>query len=168
MIINLVGDLLELTHTVKCHQVNCKGLMGSGIAYQIRCKYPIVYREYCDKCAVPLDSSDLLGEIQPIYIPNEPSFVCNLFGQDGYGRGKQHTNYEALDKAIGSAFEMANGVHYSIAFPKYIGCGLAGGDWDVVSSIIQKWADKYNDIPCYIVAYNKQNGGKTNGRRTYS
>lgn len=36
-------DLLEFKCDIFCHQVNCQGRMGSGIAKQIRNKYPIVF-----------------------------------------------------------------------------------------------------------------------------
>ena len=32
--------------TIICHQVNCKGVMGAGLAKQIRDKWPDVYDRY--------------------------------------------------------------------------------------------------------------------------
>ena len=32
--------------TIICHQVNCKGVMGAGLAKQIRDKWPVVFDEY--------------------------------------------------------------------------------------------------------------------------
>ena len=29
--------------TLVCHQVNCRGVMGSGLALQIRERYPVVF-----------------------------------------------------------------------------------------------------------------------------
>ena len=50
MVSHLTGDLLvaqeELNLDVICHQVNCQGVMGSGIAKQIRDTYPIVFENY--------------------------------------------------------------------------------------------------------------------------
>ena len=31
---------------ILCHQVNCQGVMGAGLAKQIRSKYPEVYEQY--------------------------------------------------------------------------------------------------------------------------
>lgn len=36
-------DLLMLDCDIICHQVNCQSVMGSGIAKQIKTKYPNVY-----------------------------------------------------------------------------------------------------------------------------
>ena len=40
------GDLLESECDYICHQVNCMGKMNSGIAKQIREKWPIVFQNY--------------------------------------------------------------------------------------------------------------------------
>lgn len=48
------GDILskrsedELTYI--CQQVNCRGVMGAGLALQIRNKWPVVYRRYLGLC----------------------------------------------------------------------------------------------------------------------
>ncbi|WP_411668007.1 hypothetical protein [Bacillus subtilis] len=39
MIKIIQGDLLEAKENIIAHQVNCKGVMGSGIALQIKKKY---------------------------------------------------------------------------------------------------------------------------------
>ena len=38
MIIDKIGDILHTEADVICHQVNCKGVMGAGLAKQIRKK----------------------------------------------------------------------------------------------------------------------------------
>lgn len=47
------GDILTIPTdgrpTVVCHQVNCKGVMGAGLAKQIREKHPEVYEAYKKK-----------------------------------------------------------------------------------------------------------------------
>lgn len=40
------GDLFTTNAQIICHQVNCQGKMGSGVAKQVREKYPHVYEEY--------------------------------------------------------------------------------------------------------------------------
>ena len=85
------GDLLDSGANFICHQVNCQGVMGSGVAKQIKEQFPNVYEQY-----KTVASSEMLGHIQPIQI-NEIQYVCNFFAQDNYGyNGKQYTNLEAL------------------------------------------------------------------------
>ena len=40
------GDVLASGCNYICHQVNCRGKMASGIAGQIRGKWPVVYNKY--------------------------------------------------------------------------------------------------------------------------
>lgn len=42
------GDILTVTHGIIAHQCNCRGVMGAGLALQVRNKYSKVYSEYID------------------------------------------------------------------------------------------------------------------------
>ncbi len=127
------GNLLEVTHGVLAHQVNCVGVMGAGVARQVADKYPVVYAEYKRLCR-ERSANELLGTVQIVQVNNLR--IANVFGQRGYGRGQRHTNYVALRLALTRLAEtMMPGER--ISFPYGIGCGLAGGDWDVVSQIIE-------------------------------
>lgn len=46
MIIYKQGNLLDSGCKVICHQVNCQGVMGSGIAKEIRNRFPTAYTEF--------------------------------------------------------------------------------------------------------------------------
>lgn len=42
MIKHIKGDIFQSSADVILHQVNCQGVMGSGVAKQVREKYPDV------------------------------------------------------------------------------------------------------------------------------
>lgn len=141
----LNGDLLETSFQVIAHQVNCHGVMGGGVALQIKNKYPDVYNEYRDLCCKKC-SKDLLGTAQIVEYNEtlEYKVFFNVFGQDEYGRGEVQTNYEALKSGFVAAIERFRGQHniphflkIVIAIPYKIGCGLAGGDWGKVKDILE-------------------------------
>ena len=46
MIKVVYGDLMQATEDIIVHQVNCKGVMGSGVAKQIKANFPEVFNEY--------------------------------------------------------------------------------------------------------------------------
>ena len=47
--INIVkGNILNATEDIICQQVNCKGVMGAGLAKQIKEKYPEVFESYSE------------------------------------------------------------------------------------------------------------------------
>lgn len=120
-----------------CHQVNCKGVMGAGLARQIKEKHPEVFSIYRDKCSQIAVGIGGLGDVQFCSVVADAGYiVANVFGQDGYGRSKRHTDYSALRKAferIAVGFPT-----YTIRIPYLMGCGLGGGDWQVVSEIIEE------------------------------
>ena len=46
MIEIIEGNLFDTDAKFICHQVNCMGKMGSGVALQVRQRFPHVYEEY--------------------------------------------------------------------------------------------------------------------------
>lgn len=130
------GDLLDSGANFICHQVNCQGVMGSGVAKQIKEQFPNVYEQY-----KTVASSEMLGHIQPIQI-NEIQYVCNFFAQDNYGyNGKQYTNLEALRQCFKTLKEILKSSNWEdavIAMPWKIGCVRGGADWEVVYQMIEE------------------------------
>lgn len=143
-------DIMESDSKIVVHQVNCKGVMGSGLALQIKKRWPIVFEMYRNMCSTWDSDKPLLGQclIVPTFQKTGPEYVANLFGQDGYGRNKQYTDYDALKLAF---YNLHNGIKRlglsEIAFPYKIGCGLGGGDWDVVLQMIK---DEFDDVQIII------------------
>lgn len=139
---NIQGNLLLEKCDIICHQVNCIGVMGAGIAAQIKEKWNNVFTRYKTICCLSSNSENLLGECQIVKVhdPNI-SYVANLFGQNLISRQGVMTNYQALEEAMRDVVEFAT-LNYpngcTVGFPYKIGCGIAGGDWNVVKDIIIK------------------------------
>lgn len=147
MIYNIVGDLLKQDKVdIICHQTNCKGVMGAGIALQIKKTYPEVFKRYREFCKEY--GSVLLGRTLFVNC-NDGKIVANLFGQDGFGRGFCQTDYAALEEAVSSLAKVATKYKKSVGFPYKIGCDLAGGDWEIVNKIIEKYFLD-SEVGCYI------------------
>jgi len=144
------GDLLSAKEDIIAHQVNCKGVMGAGVAKQIKKKWPEAYDEYACECEKASFMSELLlGEVVYSYIFERDmrdtyTIIAHMFGQDGYGKDNRcHTNYKALECAMENVADYARYTHKSIAMPHKIGCGLGGGDWNnVVLPMIHNIFDK--------------------------
>lgn len=133
MISIIYDDLLNAKETYIVQQVNCIGVMGAGLALQIRQKYPSVYRRYCEYCETT-KARKLLGKI--LLIPTEDGkVVCNVFGQLTIGTDRQQTDYAALSKAF-SSLDRIIPKSESIAIPYMMGSGLGGGNWKIIESII--------------------------------
>lgn len=130
------SNILDVKSGIICHQVNCKGVMGAGLAKQIKDKYPIVYREY-------LRSPMGLGYCQIVGV-DDGLDIANLFGQNNYGRYGIQTSYSALGKALDTLFRDAEYSCVDVHIPYGIGCGLAGGEWNKVYNMIRDLDNKYN------------------------
>ena len=148
MITVISQDILATRCDIIANQVNCQGVMGAGLALQIRKTHPEVYTAYRKYCP----NSDLLGKIQ--VVRTNTHLVANLFAQDKYGRDRQYTDYKALKQCFIKLRDYAinNNLH-SIALPYGIGCGLAGGSWDTVSKIIK---DVFNNTSLIIYICKKE------------
>lgn len=142
---DILTDNTEDKAVFICHQVNCKGVMGAGLAKQIRNKHPEVYNSYIARCnQYKGDSKGLLGSIQLISFLGVNGYgIINIFGQDDFGRdpSRVYTNYNALRDAFNN---IASSLGYAtIRIPYKMGCGLGNGDWETVLSLIQECiADK--------------------------
>ena len=130
------GNLLDSSAKYICHQVNCKGVMGSGVAKQIKEKWPSVFRRYKEKCDMHGGNVDeLLGTAQGVRVDGY-TVVVNIFGQVVDGRsGGPYTDMGALKSAF-TAIASHSAPGDTIAMPYRIGCGLGGGDWGKVMDLL--------------------------------
>ena len=146
-IVHKIGNLLDAQTNVIAHQVNCQGAMGSGVAKQIRDKWPRVYDSYVSYCYDYIACTrELLGECQLVQI-NDNQHVANLFGQNYYGRdGKRYTSYDGIYDALTSlAAQMTDNKMESLALPYNMSSCLGGADWKVILTMIES-VFKYTNI----------------------
>lgn len=134
MVYIVEGNVLDAKEDIIAHQVNCKGVMGSGVAKAIRARYDReVFDSYQKYCATT--GSNLLGKIQVLKMSNNKR-ICNMFAQDAYGWDKQYTDEEAFKSCVSKLFLYAKQRNLSVAMPYLIGCGRGGADWIKIYSII--------------------------------
>lgn len=137
-IVYIKGDVLKSDERIIVHGCNCFNTMGSGIAKQIKKLFPNAYDE--DQKTQKGDRTKL-GRFSSALCADDSVVIVNAYTQYRYGRDKVHVNYDALRTAMSRICVDLPDV--PIAMPK-IGCGLAGGDWEKVSEILEEVASKYN------------------------
>jgi O-acetyl-ADP-ribose deacetylase (regulator of RNase III) len=137
------------------HCCNDLGLWGAGFVLAIsrkwdnpeafyRCWHDIKEEEYSDF---------ELGSYQ--VVPVEPSmYVVNLIGQHGVGlENGPPVRYDALETGMKGLCMIKNTTpSMSIHMPR-IGCGLAGGKWELVENTIKKTFCEA-EIPVTVYDYN--------------
>jgi O-acetyl-ADP-ribose deacetylase (regulator of RNase III) len=130
----MMGDITKIDKGIICHQVNCQGKMGAGVALQIRQAFPLAYQQYM--------ASYQAGQLQlgnVVYCKmNDQLVVAHLCGQYYYGRDKQYTDYVALDKALRNVHIFSFSTRLVPYIPFKMGCSLAGGNWNIVNTMIEK------------------------------
>lgn len=135
------GDVLNFDTdkpTVIIHIVNNMGGWGAGFVIALSNKWEEPEQAY-------LESEHNLGDVGFVKIPQTNVVVANMCAQIlGYVNGKPPIRYEALEECLNKVGEFItkenvfNGDkgNYVIRCPK-IGAGLAGGDWNIISKMLQ-------------------------------
>ena len=138
MVNYIKGNILDVTKGIIVQQVNCQGVMGAGLAKQIRDKWPVVYDNYKDKVDTCQNRKDLLGNTSFSKVSiDTPLYVASIFGQFNYGRSGRFTIYPVLFKGLEYIFRLSEVDKIPVYIPKGLGCGLAGGNWEFVEEYIR-------------------------------
>ena len=147
-------NLLKAKENIIVHQVNCMGVMGSGLAKSIKKKYPEVFNGYYHFCKTNL-VEEYFGTAL-ICEANDDKYIANVFGQINYGTEERQTDYDRLKQALIEVKNFAKEKGLSVAIPYKLGCGLAGGDWNIVFDMI---TEVFNDVECNIYRYERKKNG---------
>lgn len=125
------GDLLSVTKGVIVHGCNAQGVMGSGVAVQIKQKYPEAYIKYLDDY---LEGFLTLGVLSVTRVTKDLTIVSAIT-QNSYGRDPKirYADYAAIETAFGQIYE--TWPNTPVYAPR-IGAGLGNGDWNIISKLI--------------------------------
>lgn len=153
-IVETVGNIFESDCTLIMHQANCFTTMSAGIAKEVKMRYPEAFQADVN-FYIPRGSRERLGKHSFAWARTEDRLLINLYGQHGFGRDRKYTEEDMLLAAIEDSFlkipalqQRRPDMRIKVGMPMYIGCGLAGGDWHIVSQGIEALAIKHN-IPVY-------------------
>ena len=135
------GDIFESKAQVLVNTVNCKGVMGKGLALAFKQRYPDMFKVYQQECE--------MGTIRigrpSLYKKSTPR-ILNFPTKDHW---RDNSKLEYLEQGL--AYFAANykqeGIT-SVAFPK-LGTGHGKLSWDTVGPLMAKYLGKL-DIHVYI------------------
>lgn len=145
------GNIFDSNANIICHQVNCQGVMGSGVAAEVKKRYPHVFQAYRNDYDNGLLKLGYVGFITA----KQGQIIANMCGQDKFGYdGSVYTNYDKLQVCFNKVKEYAMfdyDVKPVIAFPYLMSCYRGGGDWNVVYKMIE---DTFEDFDVEIWRFN--------------
>jgi O-acetyl-ADP-ribose deacetylase (regulator of RNase III) len=132
------------------HCCNHLGYWGAGFTQVLDHYWPHVgvdYREWI-KSGFALRTARQLGEVR--YVQADELIIASIVGQDGVKGAKnvKPIRYSALGVGFQNVAIRAIAEHCSVHMPR-IGCGLAGGTWDKVEPLIQRYLIGLG-VPVYV------------------
>lgn len=133
------GNILDIQEGIIAHQVNCQRVAGAGLALQIRNKWPDWYAEFLKQephlgCVFYYAATQKEHPERKKF--STSIFIASLYTQDRYGTKKRYTDYIHLGNALAQIAPYVSEI-CPLYIPYGIGCGLGGGDWAIVSNIIE-------------------------------
>jgi len=137
----VTGNLIDLAESgefnIIIHGANCWNTMGSGIAREIRERYPAAYEADCKTIAGDYNK---LGNYTVML--GKQFNIVNCYTQYGFNRGG--ANEDVFEYASFAVILQKLAHEYptcKFGLP-YVGCGLAGGDESIIVQMIQEFADE--------------------------
>ena len=123
-------------HRYIVHCCNDKGGWGSGFVLALD-KLSLLPRLFYQQWKDELIAELPLGAVQ--YVNLEPDLtVVNLIGQHGTKQDRPHpVRYDAIYNGLSALANTVRILGGTIHMPR-MGCGLAGGSWDVVEAIVKE------------------------------
>lgn len=126
------GDLIRDSKQfdVIGHGCNCFLSMGAGIAKAVKQTFPDAYKadlntKYGDRKKLGTYTSATVGNLT----------ILNLYTQYKYTRHEVDADYNAIRKCMQAIKKDFSGKKIGLPL---IGAGLAGGNWDIISKIIDE------------------------------
>lgn len=145
MLIRAKGNLIDMAEqgqfNIIVHGCNCQNTMGSGIAKEIRARYPGAYEADCLAAKTWPNPVARLGNFSTYAAMSNlnPFIIINAYTQVNYlPRGIDHFEYESFYIILKKLAAIAN-KNTNFGFP-YIGMGLAGGDSKRIIDMLEHFA----------------------------
>lgn len=141
-------SLLDAGENVIVHGCNAAGVMGAGVASEIRNKWPFACTPYFEA------EHHNLGEViwgmaraQNAIDSHRFILIGHLIVQQEFGRDKNHVyvNYDAIQIAMRTLNIFMRGCDQPVAMPM-IGAGLGNGDRSRIEQIIEREATRFKPI----------------------
>lgn len=140
------GDMFSATFDAYVNPVNCKGVMGKGLALEFKKRFPMnfeLYKDICDQ-----------GKLKPGYIYwtrdiTTNTIIINFATKDHW---KDYSKSEWIDSGCMKLRQyLIDNPHdiKDIAIPK-LGCGLGGLDWSYVRRIFFKYFNDITNVDIYV------------------
>ena len=128
------------------HCCNMQNVMGAGIAKQIKKAFPEAYIADINWFHTKKDKREH-SHLSLARIETD-KYICNVYGQEHFGTFKKQLNEDFLRLGLMQLADLTDSGD-TIGLPYGMGCGLAGGDWNVVYQIIEDVFIRLHNVKIY-------------------
>lgn len=135
-IIKKSGSLFETNAPALVQGVNCKGLMGAGIAVVFRKDFPAMYEAYARICS--FDELAPGGVFHWDATDTQPA-VYNIASQSNPGADAR---LDWLSISLKKSLRHAAGQGYDRVAMPLIGCGIGGLNWADVEPVVEQLSNE--------------------------
>lgn len=148
MIIRKCGNIFTSEMQTLVNAVNCSGIMGAGIAYEFKLRYPEMFEKYKVLC----EGKQLtIGKLW-LFKPSKEDSLKKILNFPTKNYWKLPTKVEYLEKGLQKFLDTYQEKEItSIAFP-LLGASNGGLDKETVLDLMEKYLSKI-DIPVEIWDY---------------
>lgn len=135
------SDMLDSEHMIVAHGCNAQGAMGSGAALAVITKYPANKKTYQDRHRLkPLRLGEVVWHVEL----RKNRVIANCITQEFFGGGgRRYVDYDAVEESYSTVAKVALAKGWKAISTCQVGSGLAGGDWTIILSTLEKVAFEY-------------------------
>ncbi|WP_026703677.1 macro domain-containing protein [Flavobacterium soli] len=119
------------------HICNDIGAWGKGFVMAISKRWKLPEAKYREWFKAKENFN--LGEVQFVQVEQD-LWIANLIGQHKINKdenGNAPIRYDAIENGLSKVAHFAKEINASVHMPR-IGCGLAGGKWEMIEPLIEK------------------------------
>ncbi|HAS80384.1 MAG TPA: hypothetical protein DCR90_05735 [Fusobacteriaceae bacterium] len=147
MLMKKTGNIFDDDSQVLVNPVNTEGVMGKGLAFQFKKKYPNNYEIYKTKCK---NSEFYIGSDLVYTVENDNKYIINFPTKESW-RKPSKLSYITIGLKKLEKFIIENDI-ISIAIPP-LGAGNGGLDWNIVEKEIIEFSERDSLKNCNITIF---------------
>lgn len=143
MIKSISGDILKTETLAIVNPVNCMGVMGKGLALQIKNNYPLTFISYSKACK---ENRMVVGKLH--WYKENGKIIINFPTKNTW---RENSKLSYIKNALPELIKLIKELHInSISIPP-LGCGLGGLSWiDVKSILLENLKEISNEVDIYL------------------
>lgn len=146
------GDILNSTSSILVNPVNCKGVMGAGLAKQFKQKYPKMYLKYKDICN---NNKLYIGLIYTFRVSSSNQIIANFPTKIHW---KDYSRLEWIKEGLVSLIYLIRDTNSKSISVPMLGCGLGGiKEEEFIELFENTFVKQLEDFDIDIYLYKRRN-----------